>query len=78
MKLRRWCGWSGSRLTSSPNSHPNSGLHLVPIPFTKTFEDYYTAGEFESKDYPSLLAANEKIDTIAVPAVLSVFNWPKR
>ena len=23
---------------------PNSGLHLVPIPFTKTFEDYYTAG----------------------------------
>ena len=56
---------------------PNSGLHLVPIPFTKTFEDYYTAGEFESKDYPSLLAANEKIDTIAVPAVLSVFNWPR-
>ena len=29
---------------------PNSGLHLVPIPFTKTFEDYYTAGEFKSKD----------------------------
>src|SRR5438132_3088430 len=56
---------------------PNSGLHLVPIPFTKTFEDYYTVGEFESKDYPSLLAANEKIDTIAVPAVLAVFNWPK-
>jgi TRAP-type uncharacterized transport system substrate-binding protein len=56
---------------------PNSGLHLVPIPYTKTFADYYTVGEFEAKDYPSLIAEGEKIETIAVPAVLSVFNWPK-
>src|SRR4249919_232337 len=56
---------------------PNSGLHLVPIPFTKTFEDYYTAGEFENKDYPSLVAEGQKVDTIAVPAVLAVFNWPR-
>jgi TRAP-type uncharacterized transport system substrate-binding protein len=56
---------------------PNSGLHLVPIPYTKTFADYYTVGEFETKDYPSLIAEGEKIDTIAVPAVLSVFNWPR-
>jgi TRAP-type uncharacterized transport system substrate-binding protein len=56
---------------------PNSGLHLVPIPFTKTFADYYTLGEFETKDYPSLVAEGQKIDTIAVPAVLAVFNWPR-
>src|SRR5215469_12362724 len=56
---------------------PNSGLHLVPVPFTKTFADYYTVGEFEAKDYPSLIAEGEKIETIAVPAVLSVFNWPR-
>jgi TRAP-type uncharacterized transport system substrate-binding protein len=56
---------------------PNSGLHLVPIPYTKTFADFYTVGEFEKKDYPSLIAEGEKIETIAVPAVLSVFNWPK-
>jgi TRAP-type uncharacterized transport system substrate-binding protein len=56
---------------------PNSGLHLVPIPYTKTFADYYTVGEFEAKDYPSLIAEGEKIETIAVPAVLSVFNWPR-
>jgi TRAP-type uncharacterized transport system substrate-binding protein len=54
-----------------------SGLHLVPIPFTKTFSDYYTLGEFEPKDYPSLVAEGQKVDTIAVPAVLAVFNWPK-
>jgi TRAP-type uncharacterized transport system substrate-binding protein len=56
---------------------PNSGLHLVPIPFTKTFADYYTLGEFETKDYPSLVAEGQKVDTIAVPAVLAVFNWPR-
>jgi hypothetical protein len=52
-------------------------LHLVPIPFTKTFADYYTLGEFETKDYPSLVAEGQKVGTIAVPAVLAVFNWPR-
>ena len=56
---------------------PNSGLHLVPIPFTKTFADYYTLGELEAKDYPSLIPEGQKVDTIAVPTVLAVFNWPK-
>jgi uncharacterized protein len=56
---------------------PNSGLHLIPIPFTSDFADYYTVGEFEAKDYPSLIPESGKIDTIAVPAVLSVFNWPR-
>jgi TRAP transporter TAXI family solute receptor len=55
----------------------SSGLHLVPVPFTKTFSDYYTLGEFERKDYPSLVAEGDKVDTIAVPAVLAVFNWPR-
>ncbi len=55
----------------------NSGLHLVPIPFSKTFTDMYTLGEFTREEYPSLIPQGEKIDTIAVPAVLAVFNWPK-
>jgi TRAP-type uncharacterized transport system substrate-binding protein len=57
---------------------PNSGLHLVNIPFTKMFEDYYTLGEFTKKEYPNLLQGNDRIDTIAVPAVLAVYNWPKK
>ncbi len=55
----------------------NSGLHLIPVPFTKTFADYYTLGELDAKDYPTLIAEGDKVDTIAVPAVLAVFNWPK-
>jgi TRAP-type uncharacterized transport system substrate-binding protein len=53
----------------------SSGLHLVNIPFTKTFEDLYTLGEFNKQDYPNLLQGQDHIDTIAVPAVLTVFNW---
>jgi TRAP-type uncharacterized transport system substrate-binding protein len=56
---------------------PNSGLHLLSVPFSKTFADYYTLGELEAKDYPSLIAEGQKVDTIAVPAVLAVFNWAK-
>jgi TRAP transporter TAXI family solute receptor len=59
------------------NIPANSGLHLVPIPFTKQFADYYTLGEITSKDYPTLVPEGQRVDTIAVPTVLAVFNWPK-
>ena len=49
----------------------------MPIPFSKIFTDHYTLGEFSSQEYPTLVPQGEKIDTIAVPAVLAVFNWPK-
>ncbi len=56
---------------------PSAGLHLVPLPFSKSFADFYTLGEFTSKDYPGLVPEGQTIDTIAVPSVLAVFNWPK-
>jgi TRAP-type uncharacterized transport system substrate-binding protein len=55
----------------------NSGLHFVPIPFSKLFSDYYALGELTSKEYPTLVPEGQSVDTIAVPAVLAVFNWPK-
>jgi TRAP-type uncharacterized transport system substrate-binding protein len=54
----------------------DSGLHLLPIPFSKMFGDHYALGEFTSEDYPTLVPKG-KFDTIAVPAVLAVYNWPK-
>jgi len=55
----------------------SAGLHFVPIPFSKTFADYYTLGELTNKEYPGLVPEGEPTDTIAVPAVLAVFNWQK-
>jgi uncharacterized protein len=57
---------------------PNSGLHLIPIPFSTKFADYYTLGVLSSQDYPALLPPGQQIDTIAVPAVLAVYNWPSK
>ncbi len=55
----------------------NSGLHLVPIPFSKQFEDFYALGEFTPQDYPTLVPPGTVTDTVAVPQVLAVFNWQK-
>jgi TRAP-type uncharacterized transport system substrate-binding protein len=70
------------RVTSKPASYvqkipANSGLHLVPIPFSKKFTDYYALGEFTNEDYPTMVAPGERVDTISVPGVLAVYNWPK-
>ncbi len=55
----------------------DDGLHFVPIPFGKKFADYYTLGEFTHKEYPTLVSEGERVDTIAVPTVLAVYNWAK-
>ena len=54
---------------------PGSGLHFVPIPYSKALSDYYALAEFNAKDYPGLVAPGTSVETIAVPAVLAVFNW---
>jgi TRAP-type uncharacterized transport system substrate-binding protein len=70
------------RVVGKPVPHiaqipPNSGLHLVPIPFSKVFSDYYALGEFTDADYPTLVPQGQRVDTLAVPAVLAVYNWPR-
>jgi TRAP-type uncharacterized transport system substrate-binding protein len=70
------------RVTGKPTSYvssipANSGLHLVPIPYSKKFTDYYALSEFTNADYPNLVAPGERVDTIGVPGVLAVYNWPK-
>ena len=54
-----------------------SGLHLVPIPFSSKFTDYYALGDFTNTDYPNMVPEGGRVDTIAVPGVLAVYNWPK-
>lgn len=70
------------RVVGKPVPHiaqipPNSGLHLVPVPFSGTLADYYTIGEFTSEDYPNLVPPGQRVDTLAVPTVLAVYNWPR-
>ena len=55
---------------------PKFGFHLLSIPYEK-FGDYYVPMTFENADYPNLVQPDEKVETLGVPAVLAVYNWPK-
>lgn len=52
-------------------------LHLVPIPYVKDLQETYLPASFDTVDYPNLVADGEFVDTIAVGAVMAVFNWPQ-
>ena len=56
----------------------NDDFHLVPIPFSKNFSDYYALSEFTKAEYPTLISEGDTTTTLGVPAVLAVYNWPRR
>ncbi len=51
------------------------GLKLVNIPYVPKLEDSYLPTILTHDDYPLLIGKDEVVDSIAVPAVLTVFNW---
>ncbi len=58
------------------NLKANAGYRLLPVPYTKKLQATYLPAAFSPKDYPGLLGHTTKpVDTIAVGAVMAVFNW---
>jgi TRAP transporter TAXI family solute receptor len=53
-----------------------TGLKLLAVPYAKSLEDEYYPATFSHDDYPALVAEGERVDTVAVCAVLVSFNWP--
>jgi hypothetical protein len=45
------------------------------VDYAKPLQGDYLPTTLTSKDYPNLIAEGEKVDTIAVPAVLAAYNW---
>lgn len=54
----------------------SSGLHLLPIPLNASLLETYSPSGFGHVDYPGLVPEGGNVDTIAVGAVMAVFNWP--
>jgi TRAP-type uncharacterized transport system substrate-binding protein len=52
-------------------------LHYLTVKYSDIFSDYYVPYTLEHEDYPKLIPTGEKVESIAVPAVLAVYNWPK-
>ncbi|MEO9877075.1 MAG: TAXI family TRAP transporter solute-binding subunit [Anderseniella sp.] len=53
----------------------DAGLHIVPVPYTAELQQSYLPAKLNSKDYGSLVDVDSPVDTIAVGAVMAVFNW---
>jgi uncharacterized protein len=52
-------------------------MRLLPVPYAEALEDNsYLPAVLTSQDYPGLIPEGERVDTIAVGAVLAVYNWP--
>ena len=52
------------------------GIRLLPIPLTDAILETYLPSRFSHGDYPRLVAEGEQVRTLAVGAVMAVYNWP--
>jgi len=53
------------------------GFRILPVAYAKPLQTDYLPATLASQDYPGLIAPGEKVETVAVGAVLIAFNWPK-
>jgi len=51
--------------------------HFLPVEYSEKFSDYYVPSVLTHEDYPTLIKEGEKIETIGIPVVLAVYNWPE-
>ena len=66
----------GGKPYKSVSTFNNDGrFHLVRVDYEKPLQGDYLPATLTSKDYPNLIPEGEKVDTIAVPAVLAAYNW---
>ena len=53
------------------------GMKLLPVPYTEALEAEYFPATLDHEDYPGIIAKGQKIETVAVGAVLAVYNWQR-
>jgi TRAP-type uncharacterized transport system substrate-binding protein len=51
------------------------GVHFLAVPYDRSLYRAYTPSSLTSTDYPNLIGPGEKLETPAVGAILTVFNW---
>ena len=53
-----------------------AGLHFLPIPLTPALLQTYLPTRLAHADYPALVPEEDPVETVAVGAVMAVYNWP--
>src|SRR3954453_3214855 len=68
---------AGKPTGSTAKLKASDGFRLLRVAFDKPLQADYLPTVLTSDDYPGLIAPGEKVETVAVSAVLIAFNWPK-
>ena len=66
---------TGKPTPALANLKDASGLKLLAVPYAKELEDSYYPATLTHDDYPELIPAGQRVDTVSVCAVLVSFNW---
>lgn len=54
---------------------PEDNLHFVSIPLSPLLLETYLPSRLTSEEYPNLVQPEVPVDTVAVGAVMAVYNW---
>jgi uncharacterized protein len=68
---------AGKPAGSMAKLRAQDGFRILPVAFDKPLQADYLPATLSPEDYPGLIAPGQKVETIAVGAVLIAFNWPK-
>lgn len=68
---------AGKPTASMAKLKASDGFKILPIPYSKPLQAEYLPTTLTSEDYPALIAPGERVESIAIAAVLIAFNWPK-
>jgi len=68
---------SGKPTPAFVDIKPSDGLRLMSVPYTDALQEAYLPSNFSETDYPGLVPSGQVVETVAVGAVMAVFNWGK-
>jgi TRAP transporter TAXI family solute receptor len=54
---------------------PNPAYKLIPVAYTPELFEHYLPTKLTNEDYPNMIPKDAPVDSVAVSAVLAVFNW---
>jgi TRAP transporter TAXI family solute receptor len=54
---------------------PDDPVHFLDIPYTPDLLDTYVPSRLTHAEYPGVIDQGETVETLAVPAVMAVYNW---
>jgi len=70
---------AGKPTSAIAELNSDDGYRLVPVDYDPALQDAYLPTNFTHEDYPGLVPEQSPVRTIAVGAVMAVYNWnPER